>query len=232
MDLKDRTAIITGASEGLGLCFSQVLIEDGARVAGLARRVALLEEHARKFGAAFLPIPCDVRDLEAVRSAIRRVRESFGRIDILINNAGVGRFGPIEELKKEDWDEMMDTNLTGLYHVTREVVPILKKQGSGHIVNIASIAGLLGNPNLGGYNASKFAVRGLSEALFKELREFGIKVTGIYPGSVATNFSSSGHRAPHKMDPAEVAQVVLHVLTRSENFLISDVVMRPLKPKG
>jgi len=198
----------------------------------MARRAGPLNALAEKLGDSFLPLPCDVRDLLAVERAVGTAKEKFGRIDILINNAGVGRFGPIDELRKEDWDELMDTNVTGLYHVTREVVPIMKKQGSGHILNIASIAGLLGNPNLGGYNASKFAVRGLTEALFKELRDFGIKVSGLYPGSVATNFSGSSHRATYKMDPAEVAAVGIHVLERSENFLISDVVMRPLKPRG
>jgi NADP-dependent 3-hydroxy acid dehydrogenase YdfG len=230
MDLQGRVAIVTGASRGLGMSFTEALIAKGARVAGFARSADLLAEAARRHGDSFLPVPCDVGDLPQVRAAVRKVVESTGRIDVVINNAGIGRFGPIDALPKEDWDEMVRTNLTGVYHVTREVVPVLKAGGGGHIVNIASIAGLLGNPNLSGYNATKFGVRGLSEALFKELRESGIKVTAVFPGSVETSFAHSSAVAAHKMAAAEVAEVVLFALERSDNFLISEVVMRPLRP--
>jgi NAD(P)-dependent dehydrogenase (short-subunit alcohol dehydrogenase family) len=232
MNLTSRVAIVTGASEGIGRAISETLIREGAQVTGLARRQAPLEEAARLLGPAFRPIPCDVRDLNAVSVAVGAAVKAFSRVDILVNNAGVGRFGPIDELSKEDWDEMMDTNVTGVFHMLREVVPIMKRQGSGHIVNVASIAGLLGNPNLAGYNASKFALRGMSEALFKELREFGIKVSAVFPGSVETSFQHSDSAASHKMSAEEVAEVVIHILERSDNFLVSDVVLRPLRPKG
>ncbi len=232
MELKEKAAIVTGASQGLGLSIGEALLRKGARVAGLARRPALLEDAAKRLGPAFLPIPCDVGDLEAVRSAVRAAVQAFGRVDVLVNNAGVGRFGPIDELPKEDWDEMIATNVTGVFHMTREVVPIMKERGSGHIINMASIAGLIGNPHLAGYNATKFAVRGLSEALFKELREFGIKVSAVFPGSVETSFRDPGIGAAKKLSAAEVAEVVVHILESSDNFLVSDVVLRPLKPKG
>ncbi len=232
MDLKGSVSIVTGASKGLGRAFTEALIARGGRVAGLARRSAHLEEVTRALGDSFLPLACDVRDLTAVQDAVRTAEKTFGRIDVLINNAGVGRFGPIDAIGKDEWDEVIATNVTGVYHLTREVVPIMKRQGSGHIVNIASIAGLLGNPELSAYNASKFAVRGMSEALFKELREFGIKVSAVFPGSVETSFEHSGSVATNKMAAAEVAEVVMFVLERTENFLVSDVVMRPLKPKG
>lgn len=233
MELQGATAIVTGASYGLGLEIAAALIARGARVAGWARSADRLETAAGRFGDAFLALPCDVRDREAVNLAVARCRRELGRIDVLVNNAGVGRFGPVDELSPRDWDEMLETNVTGVYNCIRAVVPVLKEQGSGHIVNIASIAGKVGNPGLSGYNASKFAVRGLSDALFKELRDFGIKVTAVFPGSIATDFSRERRSgATHRMAPAEVAEVVLHALERSDNFLISEVVLRPLRPRG
>lgn len=234
MELENSRTIVTGASQGVGLAIAEALIARGGRVAGLARTARPLQEAADRLGGEFVPIVCDVRDLEAVRRAVVQVKEALGGIDALVNNAGVGRFGAIDELSKDDWDEMIATNVSGVYHCTREVTPDLKEQGHGHIVNIASIAGLIGNPNLFGYNASKYAVRGMTDALFKELREFGIKVSAVYPGSIETGFSG-GRRpssASHKMRPGEVAEVVIHILERSDNFLISEVVLRPLRPRG
>ena len=172
-------------------------------------------------------------------AAFEAIRKDGGRIDVLVNNAGLGRFGKIEELPVDDWDVQMATNLRGVFLCTRAAVPQMKQQNAdsgfgGHVVNIASIAGLLGNPNLGAYNASKFGVRGLSEALMKELRGDGIKVTCVYPGSIETDFSmgSSGQGSTNKMTPDDITSTVLHVLETSENYLISEVVMRPLRPKG
>ena len=171
-----------------------------------------------------------------------RVRDAFSgmdRIDILINNAGLGRFAPIDVQSKEDWTVQMETNLTGVYLCTRAAVPLMKAQNQqagfgGHIVNIASVAGLVGNANLSAYNATKFGLRGFSEATMKELRGDGIKVTCICPGSVATEFGrvagSSG--APNPMQPKDIASTVIHVLQSPDNYLISEVVMRPLRPRG
>ncbi len=232
MNLDDARVIVTGASAGLGLETARLLLERGALVAGWARGEARLREIADALGDRFTPVVCDVRDDAAVREALETTRRELGHVDVLVNNAGVGRFGAIDELSKEDWDEMIDTNVTGVFHVTRAVVPLMKERGSGHIVNVASIAGKIGNPELSGYNASKFAVRGLSDALFKELRDSGIKVTAIFPGSIDTDFSATrSGRSTRRMAPREVAEVITHVLERSDNFLISEVVMRPLRPR-
>lgn len=234
MKLDDAVFIVTGASRGIGLSLSRALIERGARVSGWARDRERLEEVRSELGESFQPVICEVGDLEAVQRSVSEALERFERIDGLINNAGIGHFGAIDELGKAEWDEMISTNLTGTFHCIREVVPHLKKRGSGHIVDVASIAGLVGNPRLGGYNASKFGVRGLGEALFQELRNDGIKVTTIYPGSVETSFSSIRERSPtrNKLTPKEVAEVIIHCLERSDNFLIDTVVLRPLKPNG
>jgi NADP-dependent 3-hydroxy acid dehydrogenase YdfG len=231
-NLGGKTAVVTGASLGIGLSIAEALIARGVRVAGLARDAGRLRELSERFGNVFQPLSCDVGDLAQVRTAIGAAREALGAIDILINNAGIGRFGAVDKLQKADWDEMLATNISGLYHCIHEVVPVMKAQGSGHIVNISSIAGTVGYPNASGYNATKFAVRGLSDALCKELEEFGIRVTAMFPGSTDTTFSGArlGPDIP-TMPAGEIAETLVHILERSANCLISEVVMRPIRRK-
>ncbi len=239
MNVRNRVAIVTGASSGIGFAFAQRLAGKGAQVYGFARGLESLEDAGRKIGDAFHPIQCDVRSQESVHTAVQEVLVDAGRIDVLINNAGLGIFGPVDGLAVEDWDVQMETNLRGVFLCTRAVVPQMRSQNEtsgfgGHVVNIASIAGLLGNPNLSAYNASKFGVRGFSEAIMKELREDGIKVSCIYPGSIRTNFrsDSGSSSAKNPMTPDDVASTVLHVIETDDNYLISEVVMRPLRPGG
>ena len=238
MNLQNKVAVVTGASRGLGLAFAEALAGRGATVYGLARSADDLAEIESDLNGAFHGIPCDVRDRAAIRAAFEQVGAEAGRCDVLVNNAGLGRFDAVDALSEADWDAMMDTNVTGLFLCTQAAVPMMKAQNAahgfgGHIVNIASIAGLLGNPSLSGYNASKFAVRGFSEALMKELRDDGIKVTCIYPGSVGTHFrdESGGVGSANPMRAEDVAATVIHVLEGPDNYLISEVVMRPLRPK-
>ncbi|MEP0545711.1 MAG: SDR family NAD(P)-dependent oxidoreductase [Rhodothermales bacterium] len=239
MHLQDKVAVVTGASRGLGRAFAEALAAKGAQVYGLARSEGDLADVSAAIGDAFHPVECDVRDPDDVHRAFKTVSDDAGRCDVLINNAGLGRFGAVEDYDDDAWDVMMDTNVTGLFFCTRAAIPMMKAQNAasgfgGHIVNIASVAGLVGNPNISGYNATKFAVRGFSEAIMKELREDGIKVTCIYPGSVETHFAdeagSSGSANP--MQPEDVADTVVHVIEGPDNYLISEVMMRPLRPKG
>ncbi|MDX1546503.1 MAG: SDR family NAD(P)-dependent oxidoreductase [Rhodothermales bacterium] len=239
MDLTDKVAVVTGASSGLGLHFARLLLEQGAHVFGLARSADRLSELRDELGDRFHPVPCDVTDEAQVAEAFRTVEREGGRLDVLINNAGLGKFGPVDDLPPDHWAVQLDTNLTGVFFCTRRAVPMMKRQNEqtgfgGHIVNIASVAGLVGNPQLTAYNTTKFGLRGFSEALMKEVREDGIKVTCVYPGSVETNFSNvaDSNLAPNPMQPEDVAATVLHVLQTPENYLISEVVMRPLRPKG
>ncbi|MCY3595199.1 MAG: SDR family NAD(P)-dependent oxidoreductase [Rhodothermaceae bacterium] len=235
MNLRNKIAVVTGASSGLGSEFARHLGSQGSRVYGLARRLNRLKSLEAEIGSEFRPVECDVTDEASVRDAF----SGLDRVDILINNAGLGRFAPIDVQSQEDWTIQMDTNLTGVYLCTRAAVPLMKAQNQqtgfgGHIVNIASVAGLVGNANLSAYNATKFGLRGFSEATMKELRGDGIKVTSICPGSVATEFGrvagSSG--APNPMQPEDIASTVIHVLQSPDNYLISEVVMRPLRPRG
>ena len=239
MDLHDKVAVVTGASRGLGRAFASALVGAGARVFGLARSEDDLQTIADALGDRFTPIPCDVTDQDAVDGAFEHVRKDGGRLDALVNNAGLGRFAAVDALDPEDWHVQVDTNLTGLFYCTRAAVPLMKKQhakdGSvAHVVNVASVAGLVGNPDLSAYNATKFGVRGFSEATMKELRPHGIKVTCVYPGSVDTHFADEAGTSgnPHAMRPEDVAATVLHVLQTPEGYLISEVVMRPMKTGG
>lgn len=239
MDLQHKVAVVTGASRGLGEHFSRQLVEKGVTVFGLARNEGDLNRVRKNLGEQFHPVVCDVTDPDSVGQAFSTVRESADSLDILINNAGLGRFGGVSDLSLDDWNLQIDVNLKGAHYCAREVVPVMQKQNEqtgfgGHIVNIGSVAGLIGNPGLSAYNATKFALRGYTEALMKELREDGIKVSCIYPGSVETHFASSAGRSGtvNPMQPEDVAATVIHVLEGPDNYLISEVMMRPLRPKG
>lgn len=234
MDINSKTAIVTGASAGLGAVFSKTLVENGATVYGLARSTDKLEENREKFGEEFIPVTLDITDHQTIIDWVENTFSGNVQPDILINNAGYARFGEVDELSPEDWEKMIQTNLSGIFYMTRQFVPLMKNnEATCHIINIASIAGKVGNPQLSGYNASKFGVRGFSESLFKEVRYDGIKVTCFYPGSVATDFFGDKDRETHSnmMQPQEVADVLVNILETPDNFLINDITMRPLNPK-
>ncbi len=237
MDLNNAVAVVTGASKGLGAHFSRMLVNQGATIYGLARSTDKLDALQDDLGTAFRPLPCDVRKEDQVESAFDTVNTETGQLDVLINNAGLGQFGPVDDLDTDAFDVQMDTNVRGVYLCTREAVPTMREQNEasgfgGHIVNVASIAGLLGNPNISAYNASKFAVRGFSEAVMKEVRDDGIRVTCLYPGSTDTNFFdvAGTEMTENPLHPEDVAATVQHVLESPTNHLISEVVMRPLRP--
>lgn len=239
MTLQDKVAVVTGASSGLGLSLTQTLVEQGLQVFGLARSIDRMEAQRDEIGDSYHPIQCDVRDVEQVDAAFESILAETGRLDVLINNAGLGRYAKVVELTVEDWDVQMETNLRGVFLCSRAAIPPMKAQNAetgfgGYIINVASIAGLLGNPNLAAYNASKFGVRGFSEALMKEVRDDGIKVTCIYPGSIETGFSTvtSTAASTNKMLPDDIAATVVHLLETRDNYLISELVMRPLRPRG
>ena len=239
MNLTDRVAVVTGASSGLGRHMAGALAQRGAHVFGLARRKEKLNAVREEIGSHFHPVPCDVRREEQVQEAFDTVLDDGGRLDVLINNAGLGQFGAVDEFSTEDWDVQHETNLRGTFLCARAAAPPMKEQNAdegfgGHIINIASIAGLVGNPNISAYNASKFGVRGFSRALMKELRDDGIKVSCLYPGSVDTNFFdvAGADMTDNPLRPESVTETVIHLLEAPDNYLVSEVVMRPLRPRG
>lgn len=234
MQLENKIAVVTGASSGIGAEFSKALVQQGSTVYGLARRKERLDQLQNELGERFIPVQLDITRKDDLQQWVEDTFSDPHTPDILVNNAGLGLFGSVDELPLDHWETMMDTNLNGSFYITRLLVPMMKNREEGaHIVNIASVAGLMGNPNISGYNASKFGMRGFSEALMKELREYGIKVTCFYPGSIATEFfehSGSGTH-PNMMQGSDVADLLIYVLQTPYNFLIDEIVMRPLKPK-
>ncbi len=201
MDTK-KVWLVTGASKGLGLALVKKLLDQGYRVAATSRSLAALEGAV---GAQenFLPLEVDLMSEASVASGISKTVETFGSLDVVVNNAGYGQNGTLEELTDAESRENFDVNVFGLLNVVRKVMPTLRNQGSGHIFNIASVAGMVANfPGFGIYCATKFAVVGLTEALSEEAKPFGINTTLVYPGYFRTEFltSDSLHLANNRMD--------------------------------
>lgn len=236
MNLQGKIAIVTGASSGIGTAFSKMLVEEGAIVYGLARSTDKLNALQESLGEHFHPVTMDVTEYEVLGNWVSDTFDSSHTPDVLVNNAGLGYFGNVDDLPLDQWHQMMDVNLSAVFYLTRLVTPLMKQNAEVcHIVNIASVAGLMGNPQISAYNATKFGLRGFSEALFKELRYDGIKVTCFFPGSIATNFFDSIEAVelhPNMMQPADVAETLRHVLHTPDNYLINEVTMRPLNPKA
>ena len=177
---------VTGSSRGLGRAFVEAALERGDRVAATARSTASLDDLATAYGDAVLPLAMDVTDKAAVADAVEQAVAHFGRLDVVVNNAGYAQVGAVEELTERDLRDQMETNLFGAVWVVQAVLPHLRAQGSGHIVQLSSAAGLIAMPLGAAYHASKWALEGLNEALAAEVAGFGIKVTIIEPGGFAT----------------------------------------------
>jgi NADP-dependent 3-hydroxy acid dehydrogenase YdfG len=186
-----KIILITGASRGFGKLWAEALLQRGDKVAATARNTDTLKDLAEKYGDALLPITLDVNDRAACFNAVDQAKEYFGHIDVLINNAGYGLFGTIEETTEQQAREQIETNVFGLLWMTQAVLPVMRAQKSGHIIQLSSFLGLTTLPMLGLYNASKFAVEGLSETLASEVEGFGIKVTLIEPNGFSTDWSSA-----------------------------------------
>ena len=186
-----KIIFITGASRGFGKIWAKAFLERGDKVAATARNLDSLTDLVAEFGDAVLPIQLDVNDRAACFAAVNKAKEYFGHIDVLINNAGLGLFGAIEETTEQQAREQMETNFFGLLWVTQAIVPIMREQKGGHIIQVSSFLGLVTLPVLGLYNASKFAVNGLSETLASEVNSFGIKVSLIEPNGFSTDWSGA-----------------------------------------
>lgn len=186
-----KIILITGASRGFGKLWANALLKRGDKVAATARNIQDLNNLVETFGDAVLPIQLDVNDRDACFAAVNKAAAHFGRIDVLINNAGFGLFGAIEETTEQQARAQIETNFFGLLWVTQAVLPVMRAQKSGHIIQVSSFLGLVTLPVLGIYNASKYAVNGLSETLASEVKDFGIKVSLIEPNGFSTDWSGA-----------------------------------------
>jgi NAD(P)-dependent dehydrogenase (short-subunit alcohol dehydrogenase family) len=196
MASNDKTWFITGASRGFGRAWTQAALERGDRVAATARDTSTLDDLAAAHPDTLLPLKLDVTDRAADFAAVQEAHERFGRLDVVINNAGYGLFGAVEEVSEEEARAQIETNLFGALWVTQAALPIMREQSSGHILQVSSIGGIAAFPTVGIYNASKWGLEGFSEALAAEVAPFGIKVTLIEPGPYATDWAGdSGVRA-------------------------------------
>lgn len=211
-----RTWFITGAGRGLGEQFARAALARGDRVAATARDVTALEALTREFGDRLVPLQLDVTDRAGVHRAVTEAHRALGRLDVVINNAGYGLFGAVEEISTEQLRDQLEVNLFGPFHVVQAVAPILREQGSGHIVQISTVGGVLAFPNLGGYHASKWALEGMSESLAAELAPFGVRVTLVEPGPYGTDWS--GNSAEHATAQPQYDPMRAGIAERSAQF--------------
>lgn len=234
--LGGKTAVVTGASKGIGYAIARTLAGAGANVMICARN----EEEVRAAAEALdgestgsvAGIGCDMRSYESVQRLVTETVGRFGGVDILINNAGVGTFAPIDEITVESWAQVLETNLSGVFYACREAIPHMKVRGAGWIINIGSLAGKNPMPGGAAYNASKFGLLGFSEAMMLDVRDHGIRVSCIMPGSVETYFNGHAPTGENawKLQPEDIAEMVLDLLSFHSRALPSRVEMRPSRP--
>ena len=233
-ELKDKVAYITGGSKGIGYGVAKILLDNGMKVAITSRTLAAAKEASTsltKDDTRILALESDVSSLSSETNAIKEVLNHFGALDVLVANAGVGHFASIENLTEEDWKNTIDTNLTGVFNSVKASLDALKKS-EGYIITIASLAGTNFFANGSAYNASKFGLVGFSQAIMLDLRQYGIKVTTIMPGSVATHFNdhTPSDADSWKIQPEDIGEMVVNLLKMDARTLPSKIEVRPLRP--
>jgi len=230
--LEGKVAIITGASRGIGLAVAHRLGTLGAKLSLCARDARKLESAAGELraagAAAVFSAAVDVTHGEQILALVQNSEKALGPVEILVNNAGIGYFGPTHEATEATWDSVLDTNLRSVFLASKAVAPGMIARQGGHIINIASLAGKNAFAGGGIYCASKWGLLGLTECMAEDLRGYGIRVSAICPGSVATDFSPHGKKDISKMlQPEDIAHVVEMLVTQAPQSFISEVLMRP-----
>ncbi|WP_027417282.1 SDR family oxidoreductase [Aneurinibacillus terranovensis] len=231
--LHNKVVMITGASKGVGHAMSLLFAEKGATVYAVARSEGLLKAlamSAENGEGTIVPAPCDITQGQEVEALVERIREEHGKIDILINNAGLGFFAPVHELEEHQWDEMMNVNLKGAFLCTKYVVPHLIARKAGHIINISSVAGTVTFPGGAGYCASKFGLMAFNDILMQELKPHNIKVSVICPGSVQTHFGGTEPK-DYSLEPEDVAYMAYQMAAAPKHVILNQVIMRPVVPQ-
>ena len=233
-NLNNKVAYITGGSKGIGFGIAKSLLDQGMRVAITSRDLAAAKEAATSLSkdpSKILALQSDVSTMAGEKAAVKEVLNHFGQLDVLVANAGVGHFAPIDTLSEEEWKSTIDTNLTGVFNSVKASIDALK-ESKGYIITIASLAGTNFFENGAAYNASKFGLVGFSQAIMLDLRKYGIKVTTIMPGSVATHFNNHtpDEKDAWKIQPEDVGQMVTDLLNMSPRTLPSKIEVRPSMP--
>ena len=233
-NLKDKVAYITGGSKGIGLGIAKTLLDNGMRVAITSRSLKAAQQAATSLStdaSRVLALQSDVSSLASETAAVKAATDHFGQLDVVVANAGVGHFASIENLTEAAWKEMIDTNLTGVFNSVKASIDGLKKS-KGYIITISSLAGTNFFATASGYNASKFGLVGFSQAIMIDLRQYGIKVTTIMPGSVATHFDNHipSDADAWKIQPEDIGQMVADLLHMNPRTLPSKIEVRPSMP--
>jgi NAD(P)-dependent dehydrogenase (short-subunit alcohol dehydrogenase family) len=231
---QNKVAYITGGTKGIGFGIAKILLENGISVAFSGRKkedVLKAEEELKQYSDHILGIVSDVRNLESEEKAVKCILEKFGKLDFVIANAGLGIFKPVDELSAEEWNEMIETNLTGAFFTLKASVEELKKT-EGYYITISSLAGANFFENGTGYNASKFGVVGFTQAAMIDLRKYNIKTTVIMPGSVATHFNGNipSEKDDWKIQPEDMGNLILDILKMNPRVLPSKIEFRATKP--
>ncbi|WP_191860564.1 SDR family oxidoreductase [Hanstruepera ponticola] len=237
MNLKNKVALVTGGSKGIGFGVAQSLLNQGIHVAITSRSSSAASEAAsllnakKNTDAKAIGLQADVRNLESQKGAVNQVLESFGSLDVVVANAGIGHFASIEDLTSEQWQETIDTNLTGAFYTIKASVDALKAS-KGYYITISSLAGTNFFANGSAYNASKFGVTGFTQAVMLDLRKYGIKVSTIMPGSVSTHFNGNepSDSDAWKIQSEDIGQLVVHLLKMHPRTLPSKIEVRPTTP--
>ena len=236
MTLTGKVAIVTGGSRGIGFATARALLREGAHVAITGTTEAGVKKAASELARdgssdRVLALPANVRKYDAVERAWATVASTFGGIDILVNNAGVGIFRPVADMAIDEWNDIIDTNITGVFHCCHAALSHMRTRGGGWIINISSLASKNAFVNGAAYCASKSALNAFSEALMQEVRYEGIRVAYVMPGSVNTGFGGLANtKSDGALDPADVADVILHLMAHPDRSLPSRVEIRPAKP--
>lgn len=231
--LENKVAYITGGTKGIGFGIAKALVENGVKVAISGRNITDVEKAKQALGNQnVLALQSDVCNYEDEVKAVETIVAEFGQLDIVIANAGLGKFAPIDQLSLEDWNAMIDTNLTGVFHTMKATVEQLKAN-KGYYISIASLAGTNFFPQGAGYNASKFGVVGFTQAAMLDLRNYDIKCTTIMPGSVTSHFNDHqpNENDGWKIQPEDLGQMVVDLLKMNPNVLPSKIEVRPTKTK-
>lgn len=233
--LENKTVLITGGSKGIGYGIAEVLSKEGAKVAITSRTQAAADEAATELRKSskgeVLALAADVRDASSQHQAVQKILQQWGRLDVLVANAGLGYFDSIENLTTEQWNETIDTNLTGVFHSVKASLQALK-DSKGYIITVASLAGTNFFAGGSAYNASKFGLVGFTQAIMMDLRNYGIKCSTIMPGSVATEFNGAhpDKKDSWKIQPEDLGQMVADLLKMNPRTLPSKIEVRPSMP--
>lgn len=233
--LSGKTVVVTGASSGLGKAVCLAFAQEGANIVMAARRPELLmkaAEEVKSVGAQVIAVPTDVSNADQVTRLSDQTLSTFGRVDILINNAAIDYPGPITELAVEQWDKIIGVNLSGVFYLSKAVFPAMMKQKSGYIINISSVAGKKGWPNATAYCAAKFALTGFTQALNGEGKPYNIRCSVVYPGGMETEWHTN-HPAPdRRLDPKAVADFLVHMAAQDPRFVVNEAVVSPIQEGG